>query len=149
MLRDTVQTSQRTKQDSNGIFLFYDSSRSKFLSVTRPIICFGSNHSNISNDRWLSLISNIPSNTSSYKIVRNGTITSISVQSKNNSNCTFRIRKNNIPLDLTTLELNNQNSKVIDNLNIDVNINDYIQCYMSVISGNIDYPVLVLELAWR
>ena len=82
MLRDIAQSSQRLYQDSNGILLFYDYSRSKFLSTLRESLSFGINHRNISANQWLFLTGKIPSNVVGYKIPRDATITAITIQTK-------------------------------------------------------------------
>ncbi len=150
MLRDIVSpSSQKTKQTIEGVMLFYDNSRTRYLSASRESLHFGVDHKNILNDRYLMLISGIVSNVSGYKLYRNATITSLSVQTQNISNCIFRIRRNSNLTDIITISLNSEISKVIDNINIDLNKDDYLQCYMNVISGNVDYPVLSIEFAWR
>ena len=147
MLRDTITSNIR--QGNNGIFLSYDSSRSKYLSFSRESFSFGIDNMNISDSRWLMVINGIYSNLSGYRIYRNATITSLSVQTENLSFCTFCIRKNRSETNIQTITLTNEIGKTVDNLNDNLNINDYLQCYLEVNSGNVDYPVLLVELAWR
>ena len=45
--------------------------------------------------------------------------------------------------------LNNEIGKSLEDLNINLDINDYLQCYLEINSGNVDYPILLVELAWR
>ena len=150
MLRDTISVNQlNIKQDINGIFLFYDNSRNKYLSTSRESFSFGMNNRNISNDRWLTVISGIYSNLSGYRTYRNSTITSMSVQTQNSSDCIFHIRKNGVTSNFSPISLNNEKGKSLDNLDINLDVNDYLQCFLEVNSGNVDYPVLLIELAWR
>jgi len=155
MLRDIIRpnsdspTGIALTQNSEGIILFEDTSRSKTLSITRENLAFGIKHSNISGERWLQTTSNIPTNILGYKIPRNGTITAITVQTQNMANCAFEIKKNNAISAIHTMSLSNVSEQINDNLNIDVNLGDYIQTKLLVNSGNVDYPLLYLEIAWR
>lgn len=150
MLRDTITPSQlNIKQDINGVFLFYDTTRNKYLSSSRESFSFGLDNRNISNSRWLMVTSGIYSNLSGYRTYRNATITSLSVQTENQSSCIFYIRKNGSESNIYNISLNNEYGKSLDNLNENLNINDYLQCYLQIISGNVDYPILLVELAWR
>ena len=149
MLTDTIVRDQAFRQDSNGILQLFDSSRSQWLSVTRSNIYFGINHSNVSCNRWFDSIASVGSNTSSYRIPRNCTITSITIQSQNIANAEIGIRKNNITTDITNIPLSHESGKTLDNLNIELNQNDNIQVFLHVNTGNIDYPVVNIELAWR
>jgi len=150
MLRDTITPSQlNIKQDINGVFLFYDTTRNKYLSSSRESFSFGLNNRNISNNRWLMVTSGIYSNLSGYRTYRNATITSLSVQTKNQSFCIFYIRKNGSESNIYNISLNNEYGKSLDNLDENLNINDYLQCYLQITSGNVDYPILLVEFAWR
>ena len=150
MLRDTISPiGQRFKQNADGTLLYLDFSRAKYLSSSREHLFFGSNNRNISVNRWLRTITNIPTNVSSYKLSRDGTIISTTVQTQNPANCTFHIRKNGDPSDISTTVLNGSSGIVNDNLNIDVDGDDWIQVYMSIQPGNVDYPVVTIEFAWR
>ena len=137
------------KQDSNGIFLFYDNSRNKYISSSRESFSFGMDNRNISNNRWLTVTSGIYSNLSGYRTYRNSIITSMSIQTQNSSDCIFHIRKNGVSTNISPITLNNEIGKSLDNLDINLNINDYLQCYLEINSGNVDYPILLIELAWR
>lgn len=152
MLKDTIvrgQTQTYT-QDAHGILLFYDNSRSKTLSITRESFPFGINHRNITSSQWMTLVGRNRSNLTGYKIPRNATITSLSVQTQNSvADCTFYIRRNGVVTNLTSITLVGQVSNVIDDLDIDLNNDDWLQVYLQVNSGNVDYPTLLLELAWR
>lgn len=153
MLRDTIVNPtqvQQFAQNAEGILLFYDNSRSKYLSTSRESFPFGVNHKNISSSQWMMAVTRIPTNITGYKIPRNATITSMSVQTQNSvANCAFFVRRNGVLTNLTSITLIAQLSNVIDNLNINVNQNDWLQIFLQVNSGNVDYPLLLLEVAWR
>lgn len=152
MLRDNIRPGSSDSgltQDVNGILLFYDNSRSKNLSVTRESLTYGVDHKNISGDRWLQLTGQIPTNILGYKVPRNGTITAITVQTQNIATCNFYIRKNNSVTNIYTSSLVGVSNKVDDNLNVDINQGDFLQTLLSVGGGVVDYPILLLEIAWR
>jgi len=149
MLRDTfVGPGAQFRQD-NGLLLFYDLFRLKWISAARENVAFGIDHRNISSDRWMSLISSIYSNVVGYRIPRNATITAVTIQTQNLTTCTFRIRKNNSPANIMSINLAAESGKSNDDLDIDLSENDFLQCYLENITGNVDYPTLLLELAWR
>lgn len=155
MLRDIIRPSSGSTtgialtQNSDGIILFEDTTRSKSLSITRENLSYGINHKNIIGERWLQTTSNIPTNILGYKIPRNGTITAITAQTQNITDCYFEVKKNNAISTIYTMNLINVSEKIDDNLNIDVNLGDFIQTKLSVNSGDVDYPLIYLEIAWR
>jgi len=157
MLRDNITginidttSSVNLVQNGDGIILFYDTSRNKMLSITRETMSFGLNHRNIMNHRWLQTVSKIPSNILGYKVPRNATITSITIQTENLvSYAKFNIRTNGSLTNLHTTNLVTDNKIIQDNLNYNINKGDYLQLFMSVISGNVDYPLTNIEIAWR
>jgi len=152
MLRDNVQQSRiPMKQDTNGILLFLDNSRSKYISTSRENFTFGINHANLSNTMWLMATGGVRTITSGYKIPRNATITSVTIQSENIvTNASFQILRNNTTIPpLTTAILLNQSSISVDNLDVDIDKDDWLQCRLVPVVGNVDYPIVVLELAWR
>jgi len=149
MLRDTIPGLAAQLRQDNGLLLFYDLYRSKWISAARENLTFGINHRNIANDRWLALISGTYSDVTGYRIPRNATITAITAQTQNLSNCVFRIRKNSSPLNIISISLIGEVGKSNDDLDIDLSQDDYLQCYIEVTSGDVDFPTILLELAWR
>lgn len=149
MLTDTFNQSQILKQDSNGILQFYDVSRSRWLSVTRHNICFGLDHKNITDDRWFNMTGTVGSNTSGYRIPRDCIITCITVQSQNNASCNIIVRKNDVTSTITSVSLSSEKGKTSDNLDVELDADDRIQLFLQITSGNVDYPEVIIELAWR
>lgn len=149
MLRDNIRTINLSF-NSQGIVQYYDVGRDKLLSVDRENFAFGIDHRNIVGKRWLKIVGSVKSNMSGYKIPRNATITAITVQTKNNvTEARFNIRVNGSPSDTYTSILSNNNETINNNLNIDINQGDYLQVFMSVLVGNVDFPVVNVEMAWR
>ncbi len=149
MLTDNTNYIQRPLPITiNGILQYYDPTRLKLLSVYREKFQFSLNHSNISGFRFLTT-GQISTNVNGYPLIRNGVITSIIANCSKNTRANFYIRKNNNPSNLITLSLYDQNKNSIDNLNIDFLNNDYLQCCLSVNSNfTIDYPIVLIEIAW-
>ena len=113
MLRDTIVNTQTLAQKADGILAFYDISRSKWQSITRQTVTFGIKQKNLSAERWLSCIGDIRTNQSGYKIPRDGTITSLTLQSEDLATASFKIRRNGVLIDLHSLDLVNQAGKVL------------------------------------
>ncbi|RLB71280.1 MAG: hypothetical protein DRH04_02045 [Deltaproteobacteria bacterium] len=132
----------------NNLLYIYDDSRSKWLSVQRVNFLFGRGRSN-QYSQYLRCVNGAPSSVTGYRVPRDATITAISVQTQNNANANFRIRKNGSHTNLGTLSLSGVSGAHATNLNIDIDAGDYIQIYMQVTSGNVDYPELFIELAYR
>ncbi len=147
MLRDTIVDSN-LKQE-NGVLYYWDVSRNKWVSTFRETLSFTHNRRNIPVNMWLRIQGKIPSNLNGYNIIRNSIITSISARGQNLSNAVFIFRKNGIPTNIVSLTLTNEKSKTQDFLNINLDAGDYIQCFMEVNSGKVNYPIADVEIAAR
>ena len=145
----TRQTGSSTLKQENGVPYYWDISRNKWISVFREIFSFTHDHRNISANMWLRIQGNIPSNLNGYSIIRNSVITAVNVRGQNLLNAVFRFRKNGIPTNIISITLTNEKSKTQDILNINLNAGDYIQCFMEVTSGNVDYPIANVEISAR
>ena len=90
---------------------------------------------------------------SGWRMIRDGTITAITVQSNSNSSAdyTVEIRKNNLPAAILTLPVANTVSgkHVTERLTIheDFIANDFLQCYLN--ASAVAYPQVLIEIAWR
>ena len=154
MLRDTISGrggQQKFKQDPiTGVLLYYDQSRSVYLSTDRETFTFGFPHKNIKHPVWMLLTGKVNSLTNGYLVPRDGAITCLAVSSKNiTTNCIFRIRSNTSGPDITTITLNGSSTTIQESLNININKGDYLRVFMDVISGKVDYPEISIEFAWR
>lgn len=150
MLRDIVI--DRVKQKTvDGIAYSFDSTRGKWLSIERCCISYGINHKNINSSRWLAIANGIYTNNIGFKIpgISNpGTITAATIQIKNINSCDFVIIENDDEEGVVTLQLSNENEKSVD-LNIDIQPESVLKCFM-ISNGNlIDYPSVVLKYAAR
>ncbi len=154
MLRDTIsgsRGSQQFKQDPvTGILLFYDNSRSMYVSTTRENFEFGIDHRNVSAPQWMLLTGGGNSLTNGYPISRNGLITCISVSTQNvSTNCIFRLRSSIAGPDITSIPLVGSSFNTIDNLSLPINQGTYLRVLADVVLGNIDFPEITIEIAWR
>jgi len=133
-------------QNENGIFVTFDSIRSKWLSIYRNSFEFIINHNHLKYNQWM-MYNNVWSNLQGYDVNRNMTITLISVHTRNISNGTFKIiNDDNI---VYIIKLNDEPKKIIDNLNIDIDLNTSIKVLMEVNEGGINNPTVKIEHAWR
>ena len=149
MLIDTATRGPKL-QLYNSMLMYYDSTRSKWLSTARDSVKFGLANQNIRTDRWMAIVGGSYSNVTGYKIPRDATITAITAQTQNATTCEFRIRVNGLAPDVHVLSLSAQQSKSTDNLDIDLDANDWIQCELTTLTANpVDYPEILLEICWR
>lgn len=152
MLRDTIPgSSQRFKQDPNtGILFFYDQSRAMYVSTDRETYTFGIDHKKIKRPRWMLLTGRGNALTNGYPVPRDGIITCLTITTKNiAANTIFRIRSTVSGSDITSIQLSGTSFNKIDNLKVNINQNDHIRVLADVVTGQIDYPVFALEIAWR
>jgi len=145
---------QRTRPrvfSENGILYFYDLTRNKWLSSNRETIIFGINHNNIFGDRYMAVDGKVKTMVTGKRVPRKGTITSLTIQSKATSGdvANFHLRRNGISTDLTTISVSGVSGNSIDDLNVDIDEDDWLQAYVTVDSGVTNYPVLSVEVAWR
>jgi len=149
MLRDNIR-SINLSVNNEGIIQYYDINRGKILSVAREFFSFGIDHRNVIGKRWMKIVGSVKSSTSGYKMPRDATITSLTAQSQNNViEARFNIRVNGNISDIYTASMSSTNEIIVNNLNIDINQSDYVQLFLSVLVGNIDFPTANIEIAWR
>ena len=149
MLIDAINKKNPFTQTTDGLLVFYDASRSMNISITRQNISFGINHKSISSDRFLYATGSTQTYSTGYRIYRNGVVTAMSIQSSNNASATISLRKNNLTTSLYDLQLNSESGKSVDNLNVLLSENDWLQVYIHNITLAINYPIVTLEMAWR
>jgi len=143
---DSTSSAVVVIDDGTGLAKFQDGLRAdKWVSVDRQTLTFSRNRRKIQS-RYLEF-ANIPSSIHSLSLMRNSTITAISVMSENPRDAWFRIRKNGSPTNIHSIQLSGVNSRIRDNITIDLTKGDYLQVYLEVISGDVDFPVMVIEYA--
>lgn len=153
MLRDTVDSGGSSgiqfKQDPvSGILTFWDSTRSMFLGVDREKYEYGIDHKNIRVNIWMMINARIKSLANGNLIPRNCSITCITANSSNLTDCEFEIYANNTLK--TSITIINDVYKIDDSLTINLNESDDISVLCKPLNGKlIDYPSLTIEIAWR
>ncbi|CAL2105162.1 conserved hypothetical protein [Tenacibaculum sp. 190524A02b] len=131
---------------NNGLLHAFDATRSKWLSVDRFNVFWGRNSNNTTN-QYLRQINGAQSNNTGWRMIRNGTITAISVQGNINQTYTVEIRKNDTATVITSITVTNSQGNHDTTINIDFNEGDFLQCYLN--GTSIDYPQVMVEIAWR
>lgn len=149
MLRDTIVGRDSNLKQENGVLFYYDVTRGKWVGVFRESLSFTHNHRNIPVDMWLRTVGGIPSNVNGYSITRDSVITAVSARAQNPFSAVFRFRKNGDPTDVVSLTVTSDDSGYQNSLNVNLDADDFIQCYMEVTSGNVDYPIAEIEIAAR
>lgn len=133
---------------NNNILYTYDDSRSKWLSIEKQNFVFG--RSGLTNKQYLSYYTgNLTSNRSGLRMLRNACITGLSAQFNNLNTGTFYIRKNNNNSTITSLDVLNDYGNGKDDINIDVNKGDFLQCYFESVFSTVHDPMIIIEIAWR
>jgi len=130
---------------SQGDLFVYDSTRTKWISLSRRNFVFSRDGQNQSS-QFLK-IGGVVTSVTGLKMPRNGTILRIIANSRNNSNVTYEVRKNGTPL--ASLVISGTQGGFNNYINVDFNANDDLKIYMNVTSGRVDYPVVWIEIAWR
>lgn len=137
-------------QGSNGLLYHFDINRSKWLSVNRETMSFSINAKNVTGKRYMAIADKFYSNVTGKKLLRNSTITAISVQTNNiQCTCQINLHKNKNSTSIYSINLVNENSKIIENINFDLLENDFIQVSIENNSTGINYPEILIEYCWR
>lgn len=147
MLRDTIVGRDSNLKQENGVLYYWDVTRGKWVSVFRETLSFTHDHRNIPVDMWLRIQGGIPSNITGYSVTRDSIITTVSARAENPFSAVFRFRKNGDPTNIVSLTVVSTESGYQNSLNINLDAGDYIQCFMEVTSGNVDYPIADVEIA--
>ncbi len=132
---------------TDGMLYIYDSTRSKWLSVHRDVLVFGRRRG-VRNQYLNFAVGNLSSNNSGYRIPRNATIVAMTGQLDANGTCTMHIRRNDTATNISSLTITSANGARDISTNIDINVNDFLQSYLSS-SANVQDPVFMIEIAYR
>jgi len=131
---------------NDGLLYAYDAVRTKWLSVDRTMFGWGRNDAN-TTDEYLRQYNGALSNNNGWRMIRDGTITAITVQTDAAESCTIEIRKNDTTTIISSLTLTNEEGRHDNTINIDFNEGDFLQCFLN--GTDIDFPQVLIEIAWR
>ena len=144
--KGTINTIRELIVGTDGLLYAYDGTRIKWLSVDRNLIGWGRNSNNTTNE-YLRQYNGAQSNNNGWRMIRDGTITAITVQSNADQTYTVEIRKNDDTDIETSLAVSNDQGKHVTTINVDFDKGDFLQCYLN--GNTIDYPQVLIEIAWR
>ncbi len=132
-----------------GILYVYDATRVKFVSVNKNTLIFSK--PGLTNNQYLNLAGGVVNSGTGYKMPSNATIVSISVQSSTADTYSVNIRRLGTTTDLVTLSVPGVQGASSIVTNIDLNVNDDIQCYLDYtgVGVGVEDPVVMIEIAWR
>jgi len=136
-------------QGDDGLLYHFDVYRGKWLSVNRETMNFGINAKNIKGKRYMASTGKFYSNLSGSNLLRNATITSISVQTANIGTFDIHLHKNKVNDSIYSISLNNNDSKIVDNINFDLFQGDFLQVSIDNNNTTINYPEILIEYCWR
>lgn len=131
-----------------GRLWVYDVIREKWLSVDRFQVIGGRNGR--TRNIYLDTIDAMPFTLNGWRMIRDGTITSIAVQASSAPVWTLHVRKNGDPTNIASLQINGTLGAHITTINVDLNEGDAVQMYADVpaVTGVYD-PLAWVEIAWR
>ncbi|MGJ8737723.1 hypothetical protein [Zobellia laminariae] len=130
----------------DGILYAYDGSRTKWLSVDRTMVGWGVNNP-VTTLAYMRQFNGAESNKNGWRMLRDGTITGITVQTENANTWTLEIRKNDGLIPIAVLAIAATEGGQDDTMNIDFNQGDFLQAYCNGIA--VEYPETLIEIAWR
>jgi hypothetical protein len=132
---------------NDGRLYVYDASRSKWLSAQRHTLVFGRRGNSLSQYLAYSA-GNLASNNSGIRLAKNATITMMASQLDASGSCDMHVRRNDALANIATININATTGNSSDALNVDVNVNDYLQCAISATTAVQD-PIVIIEYAYR
>lgn len=131
------------QQISGGDLYFYDTSRSKTLSVSRQTLIFGRKGN--TDSAYLEFSDG---NTTGAPMSKNGTITKIaSVSSAGNNTKTFQVYINSILSH--TFSYPSTLSFEDNAVNVDFSQSDILEILVTASGAGVKDPKIILETAWR
>lgn len=145
MLRDLK--TQNFRQGNDGVLFYYDDYRDKWLS-SGNIFLFGLNHRNIRPPRYLKTDGGVLTNNGGYRVSRNATITSVTVQFKSSASGTFQILVFRSLSEILVYQFSVVGERG-DNFLVDVDVNEDDVLRAKMTSGDVDYPVISTDISWR
>lgn len=122
----------------------WDSSRSKWLSISRITLLFGAN-GNLTSNNYIRPIAIVTNSAAGFNIIRNATIVSISSRKTDTNTSTISFRNNTTNLTSFSSGASRDYSNL--NYNFDIAAGTILQMYSS--GATISNPVIAVELAWR
>ena len=132
----------------NGILYTYDATRAKWITIQRNTLIFG--RPGTTADQYLNFAGGGVSSKSGYRMIRNGCITGISVQTSIEKNFIIHIRKNDDETNIVSLTVSGF-GKSETTTNVNISTDDYLQCYLEFTGTGfgVDDPIVMIEVAWR
>ena len=131
----------------NNITYNFNPVLNKWISITTFSYVFG-NEGKTRNQYLNYYVGRSPSIRSGLRLNRDALILSLSGQFASLNTGTFQIRKNNLQTNLISLDIVNDLGKHTNNLNLDLEESDTIQCFFES-NNDVTNPIIVVELAWR
>jgi hypothetical protein len=129
----------------DGVMYAYDGTRTKWLSVDRKMIWAARDANNASNI-YLRTMDGLATSTTSYRALRNGTITGMVAQTAAASTWTLRIRRNNVVTDIASLSVTGTGTQTTTT-NVDFAQGDKLELYCD--GTSVVRPLAGIEIAWR
>ena len=131
----------------------YDSGRGKWLSVSKAMYNCGNNRVNGNVTAYMNIGGAFMSSTRGIRMIRNGTVTAISIDNQNNVTAAagrdIEIRINDVSTEILTI-LQNDKGAYTNQVNLDFDINNLIQAVLIANnSDRLDDVLVSFEVTWR
>lgn len=130
----------------DGVLYAYDGTRSKWLSVDRKQL-WGARFANNATNIYLRIQDGVVSFLSSYRALRDGTITGLVANTRIAETWTLEVRINGALSASATLSVTAATGAQDATIDVDFSAGDTIELYCS--GNNISFPVGGVEIAWR
>lgn len=130
----------------DGLLYAYDSTRSKWLSVNREQV-WAARAANNATDIYLRIHDRVVSFLSSYRALRDGTITGLVANTRIAETWTLEVRINGAASSSATLAVTAATGAQDSTIDVDISAGDTIELYCN--GTNISFPVGGVEIAWR
>lgn len=135
-------------QIDNNVLWVYDNTRGKWLSSYR-FQAYAAEKGRARN-KYLPVMDGQASNLTGYRVIRNGTITAISAQTRDVETWTLKIRKNGNPADIVSLVMSGTSGNHSSVTNVDISEGDQLHFYADTTAFlGIKDPLVWIEVAWR
>jgi hypothetical protein len=135
---------------TDNLVYHFDGLRSKWLSIATKTFQFGRNNLAANTAGYLGFADFFHSSTNGILMPKNGTIIKASLLNNNTITRSVQIRINNSATIMVDISLTAQNTRIINNANLNFNSGDFMNVYVATSAGNvINGTNCLVEVAWR
>ena len=131
----------------DDVLYIYDDTRTKFLSVDRQHVL--AHKKGAAKNIYLRVGDGIASSQTGIRMIRNATIVGLAAQTDTSETWTLEVRKNGAAAVIASLAITAAQGDQDTTIDVNVDQGDELQFYANVPSGNVQSPVVTVQLASR